>query len=319
VEPIVSGEVPIGGSVSCNDGLSTADAIDWDFYNNGVSNAWAGKYNLATVATGTWSLYAAFNNAFQQIDNVVVPAGGGVLYMPNAATVPPWPAANTPHLFLTSSTTDGWVLGTVTKTNGTGISPAITVTNGTASALASTVWPYRFFLKSSPGTYTLTANPGNANSSYVSVSSAAVAVVAGQVTSGADFVLPQGGGLYGFVTRDGVNPLPGIAITATDAGGLVEGDVVSAPDGKFRMMKWGRNKIKHELEMRHITPRCIRQALLEIDESDYRKALKNMLQKRLVQGAGLKPFQRRDKAARFAIGKGYEPDLVWALLRDGDD
>ncbi len=89
--------------------------------------------------------------------------------------------------------------------------------------------------------------------------------------------------------------------------------------GKFRMMKWGRNKIKHELEVRHISSRCIRQALQEIDDSDYRKALKTILQKRLTQGAGLKPYQRRDKAARFAIGKGYEPDLVWALLRDGDE
>jgi len=89
--------------------------------------------------------------------------------------------------------------------------------------------------------------------------------------------------------------------------------------GKFRMMRWGRNKIKHELEQRHISARCVRQAMLEIDESDYRKVLKTMLQKRLAMGTGLKPFQRRDKAARFAIGKGYEPDLVWALLRDTEE
>ncbi|MBL0058830.1 MAG: carboxypeptidase regulatory-like domain-containing protein [Elusimicrobia bacterium] len=249
LEPIVSGEVPIGGSVSCNDGLSTPADIDWDFFNNGVSNAWAGRYYLTNVATGTWSLYAAFNNAFQQIDNVVVPVGAGVLPMPNAATAPPWPAANTPHLFLTSSTTDGWVLGTVTKTNGTGISPAITVTNGMTSALASTVWPYRFFLKTSPGTYNLTANPGNLNSSYVSVSSPAVTVTVGQVTSGVDFVLPQGGGLFGFVTRDGVNPLPGIAITATNSSGLVEGTVVSAPDGKFRMANIATNTYTVETQL----------------------------------------------------------------------
>lgn len=89
--------------------------------------------------------------------------------------------------------------------------------------------------------------------------------------------------------------------------------------GKFRIMKWGRNKIKHELEMRHISSRCIRQALREIDESDYRKVLTIILKKRLALGGGLKPYQRRDKAARFAIGKGYEPDLVWALLRNGDE
>jgi regulatory protein len=89
--------------------------------------------------------------------------------------------------------------------------------------------------------------------------------------------------------------------------------------GKFRMMKWGRNKIKHELEMRRISPRCISKAMKEIDESDYRKAMKDLLKKKLASGAALTPFQRRDKAARFVIGKGYEPEMVWALLRDQDE
>src|SRR3954470_11095456 len=36
--------------------------------------------------------------------------------------------------------------------------------------------------------------------------------------------------------------------------------------GKFRMKKWGRIKITHELEARNISKNCIRTGLLEIDD-----------------------------------------------------
>src|SRR4051812_10671897 len=51
--------------------------------------------------------------------------------------------------------------------------------------------------------------------------------------------------------------------------------------GKFRMKKWGRKKIVHELEALGVTPRCIRTALKAIDDSDYRNVLKALLEKKL--------------------------------------
>src|ERR1051325_741378 len=44
--------------------------------------------------------------------------------------------------------------------------------------------------------------------------------------------------------------------------------------GKFRIKKWGRNKIVYELEALGVTPRCVRAGLKEIDESEYRKTLR---------------------------------------------
>ena len=86
--------------------------------------------------------------------------------------------------------------------------------------------------------------------------------------------------------------------------------------GKFRIKKWGRNKIVHELEAHAITPKCIQKGLKEIDESDYRKVLKDLLKKKLVGTEALNLFKKRDKIARFAIGKGYEPELVWGILKE---
>jgi regulatory protein len=86
--------------------------------------------------------------------------------------------------------------------------------------------------------------------------------------------------------------------------------------GKFRMKKWGKIKIVHELEAKGLTPNCIKSALREIPEDDYVKALHDLLQKksRLVKEEDI--FVRRDHLARFAIQKGFEPELVWKILKE---
>jgi regulatory protein len=88
--------------------------------------------------------------------------------------------------------------------------------------------------------------------------------------------------------------------------------------GKFRMKKWGRNKIVHELEALGVTQRCIRTGLSEIDDAAYKKVLRDLLKKKLAQSSEANAFKKRDKAARFAIGKGYEPESVWQILKESN-
>jgi regulatory protein len=86
--------------------------------------------------------------------------------------------------------------------------------------------------------------------------------------------------------------------------------------GKFRMKKWGRNKIVHELESHGVTSKCIQKGLAELSDSDYKKTLRGLLVKKLDLTKEPNLFKKRDKAARFAIGKGYESELVWAVLKE---
>lgn len=86
--------------------------------------------------------------------------------------------------------------------------------------------------------------------------------------------------------------------------------------GKFRVKHWGRNKIVNELKFKGISKRCIQTGLKEIDEADYRKELQNQLKKKIKSTDEANPFKKRDKVARFAIGKGYEPELVWEYVMD---
>jgi regulatory protein len=86
--------------------------------------------------------------------------------------------------------------------------------------------------------------------------------------------------------------------------------------GKFRVKHWGKNKIVNELSFRGISKRCIQTGLKEIDDTDYRKELQRQLKKKIQSTIEVNLFKRRDKVARFAIGKGYEPELVWTYVMD---
>ena len=86
--------------------------------------------------------------------------------------------------------------------------------------------------------------------------------------------------------------------------------------GKFRIKKWGRNKIVNELESHGLTNACILLGLKEIDSSDYAKTLRGLLLKKAEEISDDNLFLKRNKVARFAIAKGYEPDLVWETVKE---
>ena len=86
--------------------------------------------------------------------------------------------------------------------------------------------------------------------------------------------------------------------------------------GKFRMKKWGRLKITHALEAKGVSKNCIRIGLAEIDPDDYQKTLREILEKKSSEADESNMYSRRDKLSKFAIQKGYEPELVWKILRE---
>lgn len=88
--------------------------------------------------------------------------------------------------------------------------------------------------------------------------------------------------------------------------------------GKFRMNKWGRQKIKRAMEDHGLSPRFIQYGLKEIDASSYTRTLSALLSKKLKSLHEPSMIKRRHKAAAFVIGKGYEADLVWEILKEID-
>lgn len=85
--------------------------------------------------------------------------------------------------------------------------------------------------------------------------------------------------------------------------------------GHFYQKQWGRVKISHELKLRGINERLVKTALTEIDGSDYRKTIVKLIGKKSKELRGTRS-QRTPKLLRFMRQKGYEVNLVLAILQE---
>ena len=86
--------------------------------------------------------------------------------------------------------------------------------------------------------------------------------------------------------------------------------------GKFRVKKWGRIKIMHELEMKGLTGNCIRSGMKEIEEADYIHTLTSLLAKKAELLGDKDHLTKREKLAKYAIQKGFESELVWKYVKN---
>lgn len=86
--------------------------------------------------------------------------------------------------------------------------------------------------------------------------------------------------------------------------------------GKFRVKNWGRMKIRQELNRRGLSTYSIEKGMNEIGDEDYVSGLRELLLKKrdLLSKTETDPFKLKQKLARFALGKGYESELVWKEL-----
>jgi regulatory protein len=86
--------------------------------------------------------------------------------------------------------------------------------------------------------------------------------------------------------------------------------------GKFRLNKWGRRKIGYELQKRGVPELIIQEGLLEIDEEEYRNALKDIMLRKKNEVKPLNSSNIRWKIVNFVYGKGYEMDIILRMVRE---
>jgi regulatory protein len=76
--------------------------------------------------------------------------------------------------------------------------------------------------------------------------------------------------------------------------------------GKFRTLKWGKQKIIQGLKQKQVSDYCIKKGLKEIDNDDYAAAIAKLLTKKLEQ---LRPARMsmavRQKLLSYMVQKGY--------------
>ncbi len=84
--------------------------------------------------------------------------------------------------------------------------------------------------------------------------------------------------------------------------------------GKFRIKKWGRNKIIQELKQRKISAYSLKKAMKEIDDDEYVCTMNHLIEKKIPLVKGKNEYEIKVKLARYMITKGYEAELVWNCI-----
>lgn len=84
--------------------------------------------------------------------------------------------------------------------------------------------------------------------------------------------------------------------------------------GKFRIKKWGKNRLVRELKLREISKYSIDSALNEIDLDDYYNTLDALTQKRIAQVTERNLYKKKKKVADYLLYRGWESHLVYEKL-----
>lgn len=81
--------------------------------------------------------------------------------------------------------------------------------------------------------------------------------------------------------------------------------------GKFKIKKWGKQKIKNELIKKKISQKNIEIAINTISMADYIKTLNDLIDFKIKYIEDEDLFNRNGKLVRFLLQRGYEFDIIW--------
>ncbi len=86
--------------------------------------------------------------------------------------------------------------------------------------------------------------------------------------------------------------------------------------GKFKIKKWGKQRIIRELKIRDISEYNIKSGLNEIDPDEYLETLKEIAIKKRDSITEKNPYKKSQKITNFLFYKGFENDLVYKVVRE---
>ena len=88
--------------------------------------------------------------------------------------------------------------------------------------------------------------------------------------------------------------------------------------GKFRQKAWGKIKIKQGLKIKKVPDVLIKKALNNINYDDYLETLRIIVEKKAALLNESNTYKRRYKLQQYAMGRGFESDLITDVLKDSE-
>lgn len=86
--------------------------------------------------------------------------------------------------------------------------------------------------------------------------------------------------------------------------------------GKFRIKKWGKQRIIRELKFRYISEYNIKIALKEIDDQEYLSTFHELSEKKYNTILTSDPYKKRKKLIDYLLYRGWENHLVFEKARE---
>jgi regulatory protein len=86
--------------------------------------------------------------------------------------------------------------------------------------------------------------------------------------------------------------------------------------GKFRIKKWGKNRILQELKVRDIYSFNIKLGMKEISDDNYQKTFYELFEKRRREVKQLTKTEQKKKIFSYMSYRGWENSKVYEALRD---
>jgi regulatory protein len=86
--------------------------------------------------------------------------------------------------------------------------------------------------------------------------------------------------------------------------------------GKYRIKRWGKNKILQGLKLKRVSSYCIKLGFSEIDEDDYHITINQLIEKKNHLITAKSKLERQQKIGSYLIQRGFESELVWPAVKD---
>lgn len=86
--------------------------------------------------------------------------------------------------------------------------------------------------------------------------------------------------------------------------------------GKFRIKKWGKNRILQELKVRDISSFNIKLGMKEISDDNYQKTFYELFEKRRREVKQLTKTEQKKKIFSYMSYRGWENSKIYDALRD---
>ena len=84
--------------------------------------------------------------------------------------------------------------------------------------------------------------------------------------------------------------------------------------GKFRIKKWGKQRITRELKMRDISAYNIKAALQQISAADYQSTIWELAEKRCTAIKEPNVYKKKKQLADYLLYRGWESGLVYEVV-----